>query len=270
MHPDALTFRARIAPLLSPDSLRALRLVNRPWQCTVDQLVEVKGAFGLRRRDHRTIADIRYARAVGMRVDSDSAVLACAGGELEDLLWALTAFRPPRRSRSWRVNRLVARVSRIACLDLLLRSQDFGVDAVEALRGSCAGGQLAAAEWLARTFRLTAVDARSGDNHALRLSCANGHLAVAQWLSLTFQLTPDDARSLSNHALRFSCENGHLAVAQWLVGTFRLTADDASASNSHALRYSCQNGHLAVARWLCKTFGCAAEGAACQVGPVRV
>jgi hypothetical protein len=48
-----LLFHMHIAPLLPPDTLRALRCVSRTWQALVDQLL-VKGAFGLRPPRKRT------------------------------------------------------------------------------------------------------------------------------------------------------------------------------------------------------------------------
>jgi hypothetical protein len=61
----------------------------------VDQLVAVKGALGLRPEDKWTIADVRFAHAHVRRVEPSTALLACAGGELEDLQWGLALFLLP-------------------------------------------------------------------------------------------------------------------------------------------------------------------------------
>jgi hypothetical protein len=204
-------FRTRIAPLLSPDDLRALRLVSRDLQLVVDELLSVKGAFGLRCGYALTMADVRYAHVTSLlSIDASCALAACASGELADLQWALATFGTPAR-----LSFNIARVARIECMELLIR--DHGVEPIHAFRSSCAGGQLPVAQWLTSTFAgLTAKDA---DNAALRGACSNGHLAVAQWLVSTFHLTATDARALDNAALVGACTNGHLAVAQWLIST---------------------------------------------------
>jgi hypothetical protein len=297
-------FRVRVAPLLCPDSFRALRCVSTAWQVTVDQLVAVKGALGLRPEHSWTIADVRFAHANVRRVALSTALPACAGGELHDLQWGLATFLPREEEARRRLLdgddfmllRIGWRVTRQECMALLIREQVlstgkallsscetgrlelaqflaamFGLTAEDArrldncaLRMCCANGHLAVAQWLVSTFGLTAKDARWEDSDTLRMCCANGHLAVAQWLVSTFGLTAEDARSLDNYALRISCKNGHLAVAQWLVSTFGLTAADARWEDSDALRISCENGHLAVAQWLVSTFGLTAEDARCE------
>jgi hypothetical protein len=253
---DADVFRTRIAPLLSIDELQALRQVSRLWQVLVDQLVEVRGAFGLRRYDRLTLADVRYAHLntdLLVRIGSSYAMSACAGGELADLRWALATFGAP--VDDW----LLEKVARVECMELLVR--DHSVQPSTALRSSCANGHLAVAQWLTSTFNLTADDARADDNKTLRFSCWNGHLAVVQWLVSTFNLTAEDARDCDNSAFRWSCKNGHLALAQWLASTFGLTAADARSRDNEALGNSCKNGHLAVAKWLTATFSLTADDA---------
>jgi hypothetical protein len=274
---DASVFRVRVAPLLLDFSdwdrsrgkyratLRALRCVSRRWQWVVDQLADVKGAFGLRRADRLTIPDVRYAHTVKFHVDAQSALLACAGGELADLRWALAKFGAPWASGggvdtdgdSWIMRALRKVSARTDCLELMIRS--YGLPATHALIASCCDGSLAVAQWLVSTYALTAADARCCYNAALRLSCKNGHLAVAQWLASIFCLTATDARSENNYALRLSCKNGHLAVSQWLASTFCLTAADARSEDNYALRLSCENGHLTVAQWLFSTFSLTAD-----------
>jgi hypothetical protein len=143
---DADVFRTRIAPLLSPKELRALRRVSRLWQLVVDQLVEVKGAFGLRDSHKLTVADVRYAlvhTALLTRIGSSFVVTACAGGELTDLRWALATFGALRDHDAWLLALLAP--ARPECMELLIR--DHGVQPAAALRGSCLGGHLAVAQW---------------------------------------------------------------------------------------------------------------------------
>jgi hypothetical protein len=257
-------FRVRVGPLLCPDSLRALRCVSVAWQATVDQLIAVKGALGLRPEDKWTPADVRFAHAHVRRVPPSTALPACASGELYDLQWGLVTFLPPAAGEE-DLGRLLEqtslRVVRQECMALLIR--EHGLSAKTALSSSCEAGRLELAQWLVATFGLTAEDARSWDNLTFRTTCANGHLAVAQWLVSTFGLTAEDARGQNNHTFRLSCENGHLAVAQWLVSTFGLTAEDARSWFNDALHSSCGNGHLAVAQWLVSTFGLTAKDARC-------
>jgi hypothetical protein len=75
---------------------------SRHWQWLVDQLVDVKGMFGLRPNTRLTIPDVRYAYAVKITpalgepfVFSEllELTLPCAGGELVDLQWS--AFPTP-------------------------------------------------------------------------------------------------------------------------------------------------------------------------------
>jgi polyisoprenoid-binding protein YceI len=87
-------FRVRVGPLLPPNSIRALRCVSRAWQDTVDQLVAVKGALGLRPWRKWTPADVRFAHANVRTVGQETALAACAGGELRDLQWGLATFMP--------------------------------------------------------------------------------------------------------------------------------------------------------------------------------
>jgi hypothetical protein len=243
---DASVFRVRIAPLLSADDLRALRRVNHAWQWVVDQLIEVKGAFVLRRWDKLTVPDVRYARSARLMklIDGNRAQLACAGGELDDLQWALTTFPVYLPAAD-----LAPRVTRIECMQLLIR--DYKLQPRKALQAACESGSLAVAEWLVQTFNFTAGDARSGDSSVLRGACTNGHLAVAEWLVQTFSLKAHDARS--SCAFYHSCANGHLAVAKWLVQTFGLPADDTHTSS--AFNDTCTSGHLAVGKWMLETFG---------------
>jgi hypothetical protein len=244
---DANVFRSRIAPLLSASDLRALRLADRRWQWVVDQLLPVKGAFfGLRRKDRLTTADARYAHAVKLPMDNLVALLACAGGELADLQWALATFRRGIHP-SWQ-SRLAARVTRTEWMELLMR--DHSVKPTDAFLGCCEGGNLAMAQWLNSKERASL----NTGSYGLRLACANGHLAVAQWLTQEFKLTADDARRVNNDALLSSCAYGHLAVADWLTQTFRLTITDARTADNYAFRTACQNGHVAVAAWLVRTF----------------
>jgi hypothetical protein len=264
-------FRVRVAPLLCPDSLRALRCVSMGWKATVDQLIAVKGALGLRPEDKWTIADVRFAHANVKRVEPSTALPACAAGELEDLQWGLATFLPRDEEDRRRllcaynaglmITLLIGRgVVRQECMALLIGEQVLSTRI--ALSSSCEMGRLELAQWLAATFGLTAKDARGDLNNCPLLdSCANGHLAVAQWLTATFGLTAEDARCWENYALRFSCANGHLAVAQWLTATFGLTAEDARCANNDTFRMSCANGHLAVAQWLTATFSLTAEDA---------
>jgi hypothetical protein len=293
---DANVFRTRVAPLLDPATLRALRCVDHTWQWIVDQLVEVKGAFGLRGKEKLTAADVRYKHANLSTTPDDwpHFLCACAAGEVADLRWALKTFHAVN-VRWHRYGELAMdRVSRVECMEVLVR--ECFVDVRAAFRGSCENGHLAVAQWLVSAFNLTANDARAGRNRALRYSCMNGHLAVAQWLVSTFNLTADDAQALGNYpfvytcmhghmavvqwlatllnftadnarevvryALGCSCENGHLAVAQWLASTFSLTAADVRADcNNHSLRWSCEKGRLAVAQWLVSTFNLTADDA---------
>jgi hypothetical protein len=248
---DASVFRTRVAPLLGPDGLRALRCVGRHWLWLVDQLADVKGAFGLRRHWRLRIADVRYGHAVHSRVDGTDALLACADGEVADLQWAVATFESHVQCSPQLGLRLLKRVARAECMTFVIRQ--FRVSPVEALQECCEAGRLDVAQWLTSAFGLTATDARSGNNFALRFSCENGHLAVAQWLVSTFGLTLADARALNDSAFFMSCANGHLAVAQWLASTFGVlaTADDGARSAcSRAFLFSCKNGHLAVAQWL--------------------
>jgi hypothetical protein len=241
---DADVFRTRVAPLLDPDTLRALRCVDHSWQWIVDQLVAVKGALGLRRWDKLTAADVRYKHANVASAPDDwpHFLWACVAGELTDLRWALKTFHAP----DW-LGEALKRVSRAECMELLVR--ECGVDVDEAFRESCSGGHLGVAKWLASTFNLTADDARADDNYALRHICEDGHLAEAEWLVSTFNLTANDARADENYALRCSFLNRHLAVAQWLVATFSLTADDVRASSWLVRR----EGNWA--KWLFESFG---------------
>jgi hypothetical protein len=196
---DANLFRTRIAPLLSADDLRALRLVKRSWQWVVDQLIPVKGAFGLRRKDKLTIPDVCYAHAVKLKIDSYDALMACAGGELTELQWALATFRVPLLRDGVRLAetlaaRLTPRVARLECMELLV--QVYHVRPVEAFLSSCVGGHLAVAQWLARTLDPEArgfIRPRMEDTF-LR-SCESGHVDVATWLTQTFDLTAADTRS---------------------------------------------------------------------------
>jgi hypothetical protein len=246
---DAAVFRSRVAPLLHPDTLRILRLVSRDWQWVVDQLLPVKGAFGLRGfADELTCAVVRYAH-LHTTAHPFSALQVCAGGELEDLQWGLAMF-PQEVQLSYCKSGMLSRVARTD------GAADPGVRGItrEALRRSCESGHLAVAQWLVATFGLTASDVRTDVNFALRGSCENGHLAVAQWLTSTLGLTASDVRRNSNRVLRTVCSNGHLAVAKWLVDTFGLTAADARSKHNGALRLSCSRGHLAVAQWLVATF----------------
>jgi hypothetical protein len=214
---DADVFRVRVAPLLGPDALRALRLLNRAWQWIVDQLVPVKGALGLRRKKNLTPADARYAHA-HMTIDQYDVLGVCAGGELEDLQWALGALRirifPAPDERGFEI---LSRVARPECMELLIR--DFGVDTGSAFFHSCWGGHLAVAQWLVDTFQLTADDARVGNNSLFRWSCRQGQLAMAQWLVATFDITGDDVRA----ALYWGCSyrvRPSPAIARWLASTF--------------------------------------------------
>jgi hypothetical protein len=267
---DAAMFRTRIAPLLDPDTLRALRLANRSWQWVVDELILVKGALGLRKEDTLTMADVRYARAHGMvssrPVDWASYLRVCAGGELADLRWALQTFGAYVPRPQWLLHRDTYcyatwphRVSRVECMEVLV--QECSLDPRAALLGSCLGGRLAVVQWLVATFQLEAnaecscgIGTHGLFTHALWLTCDGGHLALAQWLVGAFNLTAEDVRSMDNHCFRWSCKRGHLAMAQWLVDTFNLTATDARARNSSALAESCEDGHLEVAQWLVATF----------------
>jgi hypothetical protein len=257
---ELFLFRVRVAPLCPPDSLQALRCVSTAWQTTVDQLISVKGALGLRAKDKWTPADVRFAHAYVERVALSTALAACASGELQDLQWGLATFLPSGDQRLFGAQLLILwmivgrRVTRQECMALLIR--EHGMPANLALSSSCEMGRLELAQWLAATFGL---DAR--DSPAFHSSCANGHLAVAQWLTITFGLTAKDARSTNNSALRFSSINGHLAVVQWLVSTFGLTAADARCEDNFAFQGSCDNGHLAVAQWLADTFGLTAKDA---------
>jgi hypothetical protein len=249
---DSDVFRARVAPLLTLDELLALRRVSRLWQLVVDELVPVKGAFGLRRKDDLTMADVRYAHVHLLdRLNPSYAVAACVD-DMADLEWALATFGAPARLSAG----VLARVARIECMELLIRVDS--ADPADAFSSSCAEGHIDVAQWLARhTFDLRlsfkAVKAGATELEALRASCTNGHLAVAKWLTSAFRVTDADARSLKNAALRGSCANGHLAVAKWLVRTFGLTDDDIHTNGNEALRVSCKNGHLAVAQWLTRT-----------------
>jgi hypothetical protein len=247
---DGNVFRTRIAPLLSPEDLRALRRASSFWQLVVDQLVPVKGAFGLRRSWKMTSGDVRFGLA-NMKTDACDVLAACAAEGPEDLRWALGVFKLPSLPARW-CHHVVRRVTQVACLELLV--WDFGVSPADAFRGCYAGGRLDLAQWIASTFTFTADDIRASNNLALRSACSHGHLAIAQWLHTTFRLTADDARADKNFALRYSCAHGHLAVAQWLVHTFHLTRKDARAEDNFALRWSCSNGHLGVAQWLTTTF----------------
>jgi hypothetical protein len=249
-------FRVRVAPLLPPDSLRALRCVSCAWQDIVDQLVPVKGALGLRPGEKWTPADARFAHAyvktVTGPVELSTALAACAGGDVQDLQWGLAAFLPRNTSPMLSaLERMSQRVVRQECLVLLMN--EHGLSPRAAFVWSCQSGRLELAQWLVATFGLTAEDARR--SLVLHRSCANGHLAVAQWLVATFNLTAAE-NVRSSLALHFSCENGHLAVAQWLVATFG--ADDTRRSFDYlsTLLSSCSNGHLvAVVQWLVSTFG---------------
>jgi hypothetical protein len=281
---ELFLFRVRVAPLCPPDSLQALRCVSTAWQTTVDQLISVKGALGLRAKDKWTPADVRFAHAYVERVALSTALAACASGELQDLQWGLATFLPSGDQRLFGAQLLILwmivgrRVTRQECMALLIR--EHGMPANLALSSSCEMGRLelaqwlaatfgldarnrhlAVAQWLTTTFGLTAKDARSMNNSALRFSCENGHLAMAQWLVSTFGLTAADARCDGNFALRFSSMNGHLAVVQWLVSTFGLTTADARCEDNFAFQGSCDNGHLAVAQWLADTFGLTAKDA---------
>jgi hypothetical protein len=277
-------FRVRIAPLLDPDALRALRCVSRAWQEAVDQLVAVKGALGLRkRRQHNckwTPADVRFAHAYVEEVDKATALKACAGGELQDLQWALATFplgeeykevvidmpelsikQTMRLRKGLTVVELSERVVRQECMALLI--QEHGLSARDAFLRSCCNGHLEMAQWLTATFGLTAEDARSKDNEALRSACADSEedLEMAQWLTATFGLTAEDARSKDNEALRSTCPYGRLEVAKWLVATFGLTAEDARSKDNEALRHACLYGQLEAAKWLVATFGLTADDA---------
>jgi hypothetical protein len=106
---------------------------------------------------------------------------------------------------------------------------------------------------------LTPADARADNNWALRKACAGGHLAAAQWLTERFGLTAADARAWHNEVLWWACRNGHLEVAQWLTERFGLTAADVRAADNEALRWACANGHLDVAQWLTEEFGITQE-----------
>jgi hypothetical protein len=281
-------FRVRIAPLLPADSLRALRCISHAWQAMVDQLLPVKGAFGLRHKDKLTMEDIRYSHAHTGTVDARTSLLTCAGADLRDLQWGMSVLRD---ALSTNIGEVSQHVTRAECMELLVR--EHGLSPRAALRSSCKGGQLAVAQWTVAALGLTAEDVRADDLLALRFSCGNGHLAVAQWLTTefnlaaessrdgisiclqvacssghiavaqwltsTFGLTAEDARSASNFGFRHACCNGHLAVAQWMAATFGLTADDARARKNHALLIACAKGHLAVAQWLVATFGLTAE-----------
>jgi hypothetical protein len=234
---DAAVFRARVAPLLDPDTLRALRCVSRDWQWVVDQLLEVKGAFlWLQDISKLTAADVRFAH-LHMSIAAWVVLEACAGGELADLQWALRTFSDTSLSER-DTGRVLERVTRTECMALLLR--EHWATPVKALQCSCSGGHLNIAQWLTSTFNLDARDARADSNLALRRSCSRGQLVEAQWLTSTFGLTADDARADDNYALLNSCAIGHLAVAEWLTSTFGLTADDARAEGNFALHYSRQ------------------------------
>jgi hypothetical protein len=88
-------FRVRVGPLLPADSLRTLRCVSRAWQETVDQLIPVKGALGLRPKWKWTPPDVRFAHASVGKVEQETALSVCAGGELQDLQWGLATFPLP-------------------------------------------------------------------------------------------------------------------------------------------------------------------------------
>jgi hypothetical protein len=177
---DGSVFTHRIAPLLAPETLRALRLASRRWNWVVDELVVVKGAFGLRGRERMTVADVRFSHAVGFSVDSTTALLACAGGDLNDLTWALKVFLAAASLCPW--EQICQRVVQVDCMDYLIRTH--GLSSTTALRCSCISGHLELAQWTAAAFNITAGDLTAdAKDEMLRLSQASGHSHITRWLS---------------------------------------------------------------------------------------
>lgn len=129
----------------------------------------------------------------------------------------------------------------------------------KALMWSCEYGHLNFADWVFRTFKLKAEDARNDDNYALRWTCSNGHIKVAKWLQATFNLTIDDIRANENQSFKYSCLNNHTEVTKWIHDTFELTAEDARCNDNYALKICYEKGYLEVAQWLHRTFNLTAE-----------
>lgn len=56
--------------------------------------------------------------------------------------------------------------------------------------------------------------------------CAGSDLARAQWLAATFKITLDEARANDSNVLARACDGGHLHIAKWLVAMFKLMTQD--------------------------------------------
>lgn len=139
----------------------------------------------------------------------------------------------------------------------IVREEIDNIDGYTALQIVCEYGRLAAAQWLHKTYELTAGDARANYNGALREACSNGRLRVARWLHKTFGLNASDARSDDNYALQEACSYGSLRVVQWLHVTFGLTKIDAGAHDDLAMTKADKYGHgdHRIVQWLHVTYG---------------
>jgi hypothetical protein len=93
-------------------------------------------------------------------------------------------------------------------------------------------------------YGLTAGDARA--RRALKVACGLGRLDVAQWLVRTFRLTAKDVRTGAYIALREAISGGHLGVVKWLLGTYAHRHE-----RGFCIRYfGWGQGHREVAEWL--------------------
>jgi hypothetical protein len=84
---------------------------------------------------------------------------------------------------------------------------------------ACAGGNLDAARWLARTLGLTAAHLREQNDYALLQACSSGNLNLVIWLVRGCELGPANVCAA---APRVAAAAGHADVAAWLVRTFAL------------------------------------------------
>jgi hypothetical protein len=107
---------------------------------------------------------------------------------------------------------------------------DANCDIGQLLIGACEKGNMQFILWLTTKFHVETDDALCSNSMCetpLNAAVGNGHLDVANWLVRTFGLTAEAARVFRNSALQSATGNGHLDAVKWLFETLGLTEADA-------------------------------------------